>query len=102
ETGKTATTRDLITDFHHLQDRIDVSTIDANGPLAGNGKFAFLALKGAAFTGVKGQIHWVQENPPGTANHKTIVEGAVNSAKNADCAIELKGLITLSAADFVL
>src|SRR5690349_19370886 len=65
-------------------------------------KFAFLAAKGAAFTGVKGQIHWFQENPAGTANDKTMVEGDINGDKHADFAIELKGLISLSAADFVL
>ena len=102
ETGKTATTRDVITDFQHNLDDIDVSTIDANGPLAGNGKFAFLAAKGAAFTGAKGQLHWFQQDLAGTANDKTIVEGDINGDKHADFAIELKGLIALGAADFLL
>ena len=69
---------------------------------AGNGKFAFLAAKGAPFTGVHGQVHWFQQNLAGTANDKTIVEGDINGDKHADFAIELKGLIALSAGDFVL
>ena len=47
-------TRDVITDFVHLTDDIDLSTIDANGAAAGNTAFSFLAAQGAAFTGVAG------------------------------------------------
>ena len=75
ETGKTAATRDVIKDFVHNVDDIDLVTIDANGTAAGNGVFKFLAAEGAAFTGVKGQLRWDQQNLPGRANDKTIVEG---------------------------
>ena len=102
ETGKTAATRDIITDFQHLTDDVDVSTIDANGAAPGNTAFKFLAAKGAAFTGVKGQIHWFQQNPAGTANDKTIIEGDIDGNRVADFQIELSGLKTLSAADFLL
>ena len=89
ETGKTAATRDRIVDFSHPQhDHIDLSTIDANGAAPGN-KFIFLAGNGAAFTGVKGQLHWFQQNPAGTAHDKTIVEGDINGDKHADFQIEL-------------
>ncbi len=44
EIGKAAT-RDMIKDFAHLQDDIDLSTIDANGSAAGNTAFKFLSLK---------------------------------------------------------
>ena len=63
-TGKTATTRDVITDFVHLTDDIDLSTIDANGAAPGNTAFLFVAAPGTTFTGVKGQLRWFQENPP--------------------------------------
>lgn len=43
-----------------------------------------------------------QQNLAGIANDRTIVEGDVNGDKKADFAIELKGLVTLSAANFVL
>ena len=44
EMGK-RTTRDIIRDFAHLVDDIDLSTIDANGAAAGNAAFSFLAAK---------------------------------------------------------
>ena len=102
ETGKTASTRDIIKDFRHLIDDIDLRTIDANGSAAGNTAFKFLAAKGAAFTGVKGQLHWLQINVAGTAKDKTIIEGDINGDKIADFQIELTGLKTLTAADFLL
>ena len=101
-TGKTAATRDIITDFQHLVDDIDLSTIDANGSAAGSTAFSFLATAGAAFTGVKGQLHWFQINAAGIAADKTIIEGDANGDKIADFQIELTGLKTLSAADFIL
>ena len=55
DTGNTAATRDRITDFAHLTDDIDLSTIDANGAAVGH-TFLFLATMGAAFTGVKGHV----------------------------------------------
>ena len=63
EIGKGAT-RDIIRDFVHLIDDIDLSTIDANGAAAGN-SFTFLATKGAAFTGVAGELRWFQDNLAG-------------------------------------
>ena len=102
ESGKTATTRDVIKDFQHLIDDIDLSTIDSNGLAAGNAAFKFLAMKGAAFTGVKGQLHWLQQNFAGTANDKTIVEGDIDGDKHADFQIEITGLKTLTAGDFIL
>ena len=67
EIGNGAGARDVITDFLPGTDRMDLSTIDANGAAAGNTAFSFLATKGAAFTGVAGQLRWLQENPAGTA-----------------------------------
>ena len=77
ETSIVATTRDVIRDFTHnatlsLSDRIDLSTIDANGAATGD---AFLWRGTAAFSHVAGQLRYRQENPTGTANDKTIVEG---------------------------
>jgi Ca2+-binding RTX toxin-like protein len=96
ETTKVATTRDIITDFTHLSDRIDLKTIDANSKVSLDQAFTFLALKGAAFTGVAGQLHYL------TSGTNTVVEGDINGDKIADFQIQLNGLKTLTAADFVL
>ena len=101
EIGKGAT-RDIIRDFAHLSDDIDLSTIDANGAASGNAAFSFLAAKGAAFTGVAGQLRWFQDDQPGSANDKTIVVGDIDGNRVADFQIQLTGLKSLSAADFVL
>ncbi|MBX3575576.1 MAG: M10 family metallopeptidase C-terminal domain-containing protein [Rhizobiaceae bacterium] len=94
--------RDKIMDFQPRVDDIDLSTIDANGSGRGNGKFAFLADEGAAFTGVRGQLRWYHEDRPGTARDKTIIVGDINGDKRGDFSIELKGLKTLTAGDFIL
>jgi Ca2+-binding RTX toxin-like protein len=102
EMGKAASTRDRITDFTRSSDDIDLSTIDANGSAAGNAAFKFIAAKGAAFTGVKGQLKWSQINAAGTANDKTIIEGDINGDGRPDFQIELAGLKTLTSGDFIL
>ena len=102
DTGKTATTRDIITDFTPGQDIIDLSGIDANTSLSGNQAFTLLAKMGSAFTGVRGQLQWSQQDAAGTANDRTIISGDINGDKIADFHIELTGLITLGLADFIL
>ena len=47
-------------------------------------------------------MRFFQLNPAGTANDKTIVEGNVNNDRVADFQLELTGLKTLNAGDFVL
>ena len=54
------------------------------------------AAKNAAFTGVKGQLTWSQ------AGGNTLVQGDIDGNKVADFQIELTGLKTLTAADFIL
>lgn len=104
ETTNIAASRDVITDFTHnatlgLSDRIDLSTIDANGARAGD---AFSWIGTAAFSGVAGQLHYRQENPAGTVNDKTIVEGDIDGNRTVDFQIELTGVKALVAADFIL
>jgi Ca2+-binding RTX toxin-like protein len=102
ETGKTVSKRDIIKDFLHATDKVDLSTIDANGSAANDGKFKFVASEGAAFTGVRGQLIWDQQNNSGSANDRTIVSGDINGDRKADFSIELTGLKALTAGDFVL
>jgi Ca2+-binding RTX toxin-like protein len=98
ETGAIANTRDAITDFVKGADKIDVSSIDANGGLAGDPAFVFRST--GAFTGA-GQVRYFQiDNPTGA--DITIVEGNVDAGLAADFQIQLTGLINLAAADFNL
>lgn len=97
--------RDVIRDFTHnatlaLSDRIDVSTIDANG--AGSGSTAFAWIGSSAFSGHAGQLHYRTVDATGTANDRTFVEGDINGDKIADFRIELIGLKALVGSDFIL
>lgn len=85
--------RDRITDFQAGVDDIDLHLIDANGAGAG---FAHFTYRGTgAFTGA-GQLRWTH------VGANTIVEADTNGDKAADFQIELAGLKTLSAGDFIL
>jgi serralysin len=104
--GVASTTRDVVTDFRKTTangfDLIDLSQIDANAGGGGsNDAFVFRATAGAAFTGA-GQIRWFQEDRAGTANDKTIIVGNVDADLTAEFQIELRGLVTLKATDFIL
>lgn len=106
ETGNTAATRDVITDFRKVAatgaDRIHLAVIDAKSSTAGDEAFQFRAAKGAAFT-AEGQIRWFQQDLAGTANDKTIILGNTDAnLSTAEFQIELKGLVNLAAGDFVL
>jgi Ca2+-binding RTX toxin-like protein len=87
---------DRITDFAHLGDNLDLSTIDAKtGTPAVNEAFAFLATKGAAFTGA-GQVRWYQ------SGGNTFVEANTGGTLQAELQIQLNGIKTLTSADFLL
>ncbi|KQT56909.1 hypothetical protein ASG52_02175 [Methylobacterium sp. Leaf456] len=101
DSGATAATRDVILDFKQGEDRIDLSTIDANGALAGDA-FEFVAKAGSAFTGKAGQLVYSIVDATGTDNDRTVLQADMDGNKIADFHIELKGLYTLTAADFVL
>ena len=100
ESGKTGATRDVIKDFQHKVDDIDLKTIDANSKAAGDQKFGFIGS--AAFHHVAGELRYQQFNNPGKAHDFTMVEGDVNGDGTADFQIKLMGLKTLTAGDFVL
>ena len=92
--------RDVITDFTHGQDRIDLSAIDANSKIAGNQAFSWRGT--GNFTGAPGQLIERIYNPAGTANDKTIIYGDINGDARADFQIELTGLKTITVSDFIL
>lgn len=99
ETGKTSSTRDVITDFTP-GDLIDLAAIDANTAPPGNQAFAWRGE--LAFNGHAGQLRFAGDNAPGHANDRTIVEGDVNGDRAADFQIELTELIKLTEHDFLL
>lgn len=105
ESGTTASKRDIIRDFNNGNDRIDLSTIDANTTIAGNQAFTVLA-KGTATSAVgTGKIGWYWIDSSNNANDRTIIRINNDADAAADMTIELVGLKNLSrtgGVDFVL
>ncbi len=97
DSGTTALTRDTITDFEGAGlaggDLIDINDIDANTGAGGNQNFTFIG--NAAFTAV-GQLRFFQD---GT---NTFVEGNTTGTDGAEFSIQVNGLHTFIATDFVL
>ena len=87
--------RDVITDFAPGADDLDLSTLDARTATPANDTFTFLAARGATFT-APGQVRWYQ------TGGNTFVEASTDADTAPELQIELAGLKTLSAADFVL
>ena len=97
ETGTTAATRDSITDFEGAGvaggDLINVNAIDANTGAGGNQNFTFI---GSAAFSAAGQLRFFQD---GT---NTLVEANTTGLTGAEFTIQVNGLQTFIAADFVL
>ncbi len=85
---------DVIADFFHPLDKIDLSAIDANTNTAGDDAFRF--INGDAFTNQAGQLRCV------TANGVTSVFGDVNGDGVADLHILVLIPFPLIDADFIL
>lgn len=93
ETGKVSATRDVISDFKHSEhDKIDLSGIDANSVSYGDQAFKFIGTK--SFSGAAGEVRFDDINK--------ILYGNVNNDKMLDFAIQLNGVKSLVADDFVL
>ena len=89
------TAPDIITDFKHAADLIDLSHIDANSSAAGNQAFSFIG--GATFG------HHAGELRVATASDGVHVYGDVNGDGLADFQLVLTGNVkTLLASDFIL
>ena len=73
---------------------IDLSTIDANTVAAGDQAFAFIGT--SSFNGLAGELRYAQ------SGGNTFVQGDVDGNGTADIEIQLTGLITINAGDFVL
>ncbi|MBK6660543.1 MAG: M10 family metallopeptidase C-terminal domain-containing protein [Proteobacteria bacterium] len=94
-----ATTRDLIRDFLHGTDHIDLSGIDA---ITGGSNNAFKFIGRSNFGHVAGQLHYKLFNESGTSLDHTVVEGDVNGDAVADFQIDFTSLIGFTAGDFIL
>ena len=90
--GNTGTTRDTISDFNESElDKIDLSTIDANGSGAGNGKFTFVAAFGANATG---QLRF------DAATHHVL--GSIDADNFPEFSILLTGTSSMTGSNFIL
>lgn len=100
ETGKATTTRDRIVDFVQGEDKIDLSTIDAYTKVLDDQAFVWRGT--LAFSGGSGQLRFIRQDLTGSVNDRTLVYGDTNGDRIVDFHIELAGLYTLTADDFVL
>lgn len=83
--------RDVIADFNRAEgDKIDVHAIDANPTKMGGQAWSFVS----AFTGAAGQISF------DAAQHLPVFDQ--DGDKAADFAIELTGVSSLAAGDFII
>jgi Ca2+-binding RTX toxin-like protein len=96
EMGLTNTTWDVITDFVHGTDKLDLATLDADAALAGDQAFTAPVL-GGTFSGVFAS--------PGDLYFDTVAHvlyGNTDADTAAEFAIQLVGVTTLTAADLFL
>ena|GEM_PF-1788471 len=92
--------RDIILDFAHGQDRIDLSGIDTDPGRAGDQAFAWGGL--GNLSGLRAEVVFRQFDAAQTANDRTIIYGDLDGDGRADLQVELAGLITLTRDDFTL
>ncbi len=97
---KSIATRDVITDFVHGEDKIDLFDIDANANTIKNNAFVFVGK--AAFSNVAGELRFTKIDAVGTANDMTVVAGDINGDGLADFQVQLAGLVNLTKSDFIL
>ena len=86
-------TRDVITDFTVLTDKLDLSGIDANPTVAGNQAFRWVGM--AELDG-PGELGFV------VAGGNTIVQASTDTDAAAEFQIQLTGIKVLTATDFYL
>ena len=87
---------DSIGDFDPGLDRIDLSAIDASSVTIGNNAFTFLGTAIFNTANDNGGLRYFQQNG------NTIIQGSTDNDIAAEFEIELTGLRTLSANDFML
>ncbi len=96
-----ATGADIIGDFQHGTDTIDLGRVDASSALGGNSAFLWRGT-GNFGTSLAGELRIERHNSSGTANDYTIVYGDTDGDLASEFMIKLSGLINVTAGDFVL
>ncbi|MFG6080278.1 FG-GAP-like repeat-containing protein [Paracoccus litorisediminis] len=92
--------RDIILDFTHGQDRIDLSGIDTDPSRAGDQ--AFVWGGSGNFSDSRASVVYRQFDMAASANDRTIIYGDTDHDGRADFQIELAGLVTVTRDDFDL
>jgi Ca2+-binding RTX toxin-like protein len=93
DSGTSATTADIILDFR-INDKIDLSSIDANTRASKNQAFKFIGLKD--FTNKAGELRYTK------FSSETVIEGDVNGDGQADFSILLDDRVTMTKDYFIL
>jgi Ca2+-binding RTX toxin-like protein len=93
-TDSTISANDIITDFLSGTDSIDLSLIDANVLTGNNEAFTFIGNAAFSTSDATGQLRF------DVATHT--LYGSVNADNSAEFAIELTGVNTMLATDFLL
>jgi len=96
ELGLGSPTRDVITDFARSQDRIDLSTLDANTARSGNQSFS-APVVGNHFSGAFTRVGELYFDPVAD-----VLYGNTDADAAAEFSIQITGLSTLSATDLIL
>jgi Ca2+-binding RTX toxin-like protein len=99
--GRTAETRDVITDFQAGTDVIDLHDIDASALVAGNNAFLWRGT-GAITTAAAGELSVTRYDNAGTANDYTLLSGDTDADTAAEFQIKLVGLISLTKGGILL
>ncbi|CAK0764898.1 serralysin [Gammaproteobacteria bacterium] len=90
-TWNTINTWDIIVDFMRGQDKIDLSTLDANTATTANDAFATFISSSANFTAA-GQLKFINQ----------VLYGNTDTDNAAEFAIQLTGLTALTTSDLIL
>jgi Ca2+-binding RTX toxin-like protein len=88
--------RDVILDFSRGFDKLDLSSIDANLNIRGNQAFTFIGNNN--FTGTKGEVRFYTSGS--TLSVQADIHGDGNTIANME--IQLNGLTSIAAGDFIL
>ncbi len=95
DSGITAKTRDVITDFKTSEgDKIDLSAIDANTKLAGHQSFTFIGNDKPFSNDASAQLRF------DSVNH--IFYASTNADSTPEFSIQLNGVTSLAQTDFIL